>query len=285
MRGKPAVHKKSWIILILGFVLAGLAVAGFIWPRVMRADIIWERGIGTADKLNDLFIPIGIAAILLLALGMYRRWRENAERMRELKQMLSAQEEARRLAEAQAEQQRMRDRAEIYDAEGNLRPEYVRARLADLKANHPAYAELLDECLKHVEYIREDRERLSVLMRANADDKLLPTAAPVLANIEQAILHNLFQIINTGIVVRTSGAIDTKPEQEFQRLIEEKLRITGSALESCQMCLFGAAGTAGQREAATATAEATMDIKSLTMLAETLKAASSTQSPFRPANE
>lgn len=284
MRGQPTVHRKSWITLILGFVSTGLTVVSYVWPRVIRADIIWSRGIGTADNLNLLYIPIGIVSFLLLALGMFQRWREKVKQRRALEKAQTAREEARKRADAQAQQQRQRDRAEIYDAQGNMRPEYVQAKLTDLKTHHPAFAGLLDECLEHVQYIREDRERLAVLMRTNVDDKLLPTAAPVLANIEQAILHNLFQVINTGIAVRTSGVIDTKPEQEFQRLIEEKLKITASALEACQMCLFGAAGVAGQREAATATAEATMDIKSLTRIAETLKAASSTKSPFQQAN-
>ncbi len=285
MRGQSAVHKKSWIILILGFVSTGLTVVSYVWPRAIRADIIWARGIGTADDLNLLYTPVGVVSLFLLAWGLYQRWRENTRLKQTLEKAQAAREEARKRADAQAQQQKQRNRAEIFDAQGNMRPEYVQAKLTDLKTFHPAFSGLLDACLEHVKYIREDRERLAALMRANADDKLLPTAAPVLANIEQAILHNLFQVINIGIAVRTSGDIDTKPEQEFQRLIEEKLKITGSALEACQMCLFDAAGTAGQREAATATAEATMDIESLISVAETLKTASSTQSPFKQANQ
>jgi len=211
-----------------GLTFLGLAVIGFILPRVLRTSIILEMGIVMANNLNWLFVPFVVLSVIMLVIAFIP-----APNLPVKKGVLDAQEDE--------------NKAPYTDT---LKPDKVHAMLEECQKKHPGYASLYSDCMRQINYIKEQQDSFEKLIQLN-NAGFLQDAISTLKLAEQTILRNLMTAVNRGIVEKTDRMIDKEKEISFKNLLEQVLGANEKVFETNQRFLIRASSAISIKRAGT----------------------------------
>jgi hypothetical protein len=217
MRKKP---------LAAGLTFLGLAVIGFILPRVLRTTIILKMGIVIANNFNWLFAPFAVLSFIMLAFAFIPAPIRSVK-----KKARDAQENGNSAPHTDT-----------------LKPDKVRAMLKECREKHPGYANLYSDCMKQINHMTEQQESFEKLIQLNNAD-FLQDAKSTLKLAEQTILRNLMTAVNRGIVEKTDKMIDKEKGINFKNLIERVLSANEKVFETNQRFLIRASNAVSSKKA------------------------------------